>query len=444
MRYLPQTESDIASMCETIGISNADELFANIPSSCRREGEMVLPLPLSEWELNRHMDALAADVVATPEYQNYTGAGSYDHYIPYVSPYLLSRSEFCTAYTPYQPELSQGTLQAVFEYQTYVTRLLGMDVANASVYDGAMALAEAMLMSIRVTRKTKVALSAAIHPSYRRVVKTYLDPTGVEIIEIPFTKEGTTDVSKVSDITDLASIAVQSPNFFGCIENLGKFGDIIHAQNGLLIGCFSESLAFGLIKNPGSYGCDIACGEGQSLGIPKNYGGPALGMFACTNKIIRNMPGRLVGMTTDSNGKRGFVLTLATREQHIRREKATSNICTNNSLNALSALVYMSSLGSTGMKMLAKQNYNKTEYLKNKLKKSGIEIPFSAPTFNEFVVKFPYDFSSKYNELLQNKRIIAGIPIDRYYKGLENAYLLCVTETKTKADLDHLAEEVAK
>ena len=438
MRYLPHTKEDIASMLQVVGAKGLDDLFSGIPSDCRRTGMLNLPEPLTEWELNSAMDELSGSMAISPEYNLFIGAGSYEHYIPASVSYLLSRSEFVTSYTPYQPEMSQGTLQAIYEYQTLVSRLLGMEVANASLYDGASALAEAVLMAIRITRKKKIALSSLIHPLYRRVVKTYLEPTEYEIIELPYLKNGKTDLSGVGNIDDLAAIAVQSPNFFGCIEELHAAGSIAHNKNALLIASFTEPLAFGLLKNPGTQGADIACGEGQSFGIPRSFGGPGLGMFASKMVYLRSMPGRLVGETKDIDGKRGFVLTLATREQHIRREKATSNICTNSSLCALSAAMYIASVGGTGIRELAILNHDKAEYLKTELKKAGFNIPFDSPTFNEFVVEFSED---KYNCLLE-KKIMAGLPLAPYYPELANHYLLCVTETKNKAEMDCLIREL--
>jgi glycine dehydrogenase subunit 1 len=437
MRYLPHTPEDISEMLSVVGVGSLDELFSTVPDKCRRREEMSLPERMSEWDLNNHIDELSGTMAVSPEYKIFIGAGSYEHHIPAAIPHLLSRGEFVTSYTPYQPELSQGTLQAIFEYQTLTTRLLGMEAANASQYDGASALAEAALMAIRVTRKKKVAVSRLIHPHYRQVMETYLRPTDYEIIELPYSPDGTTDVSGLSGIEDLAAIAVQSPNFFGCIENLQSVTDRVQDQKCLVIACFTEPLAFGLIKNPGEQGADIACGEGQSLGIPRSFGGPALGMFATRSKYVRNMPGRLVGQTTDVDGRRGFVLTLATREQHIRREKATSNICTNHSLCALAAAMYMATLGGTGMRALAKLNYDKCEYLKGELRKAGFNLPFSQPSFNEFVVEFPEGAVDAYNRLVKAK-IIAGLPLECHYRELKNHYLLCATETISKEDMDGL------
>ena len=441
MRYLPHTREDMTAMLKVAGVQRVDGLFSAIPKDCQYKEALSLPEPMTEWELNALLSDFASQMAVPPRFRVFLGAGSYEHFIPATLPYLLSRSEFVTSYTPYQPEISQGTLQAIYEYQTLVTRLLGMEVANASIYDGASALAEALLMSVRITKRKKIAVSRLVHPHYRQVVKTYLEPTGCSLHELPYRPDGTTDLTALGDLDDLAGVAVQSPNFFGCIEDLGAAGQAAHDGGALFISAFTEPLAYGLLKNPGSQGADIACGEGQSLGIPQSFGGPALGMFASRLKYVRNLPGRLVGKTLDIDGDRGFVLTLATREQHIRREKATSNICTNNSLCALAASMYMASLGSSGFRDLARLNRDKAEYLKGKLRRAGFTLPFEGTTFNEFVMKFPEKFEKTRKRLLE-KGIVAGLPLAGYYPELSDCYLLCVTETKSRKDMDELLEEV--
>ena len=441
MRYLPHTPEDLDKMLAAVGVKNLEGLFAGIPEDCRRKAPLDLPA-LTEWELNDHMDGLAGRTVSGNEYQIFAGAGSYAHFIPEAARYVLSRSEFVTAYTPYQPEISQGTLQGIFEYQTLVCRLLGMDVANASLYDGASALAEALLMAIRIGRnKPTVAVSALIHPHYRKVVETYFRPTGFKVQTLPYKADGTTDLSGLGQIEGLAGVALQSPNFFGCIEDLAAAGEAIHAREAMFITCFSEPLAYGLLKSPGQLGADIACGEGQSLGLPQTFGGPGLGVFAARQTYLRSMPGRLVGQTVDADGQRGFVLTLSTREQHIRRERATSNICSNQSLCAMAAGIYMAALGGTGFRELAALNRDKAEYLKGALAAAGHTLPFARATFNEFVVRFPAGFDSKWRALLRRK-ILCGIPLVCYYPELTDHYLLCATETKRKEDLEALVREV--
>lgn len=440
MRYLPHTDEDIASMLGMIGLKEIDDLFAPVPGDCRFSGTLHLPGAMSEWALEEHARRLAGLMAVAPEYSLFLGAGSYDHFIPATVSSLMGRSEFVTSYTPYQPEMLQGTLQGIYEYQTLAARLLGMEVATASHYDGATALAEALLMAVRITGRKKAALSRAIHPHYRQVTRTYFAPTGYELLEIPFGETGLTDLARLEEIRDLAAIALHSPNFFGCIEDIGAAAEKAHSGGALLVAGFTEALAFGLLKSPGSLGADIVAGEGQSLGIPRSFGGPALGMLASRKQHIRSLPGRLVGQTKDRDGKRGFVLTLATREQHIRREKATSNICSNNSLCALTAAAYMASLGGMGIRQLASLNHDKAEYLKSSLREEGCAIPFSAPTFNEFVVGFPGSFDARYRRLLDNK-IVAGLPLGGHYPELAGHALLCATETCSRAEMDRLVRE---
>ena len=440
MRYLPHTDEDIAAMLGVVGLKGLDELFAPVPADCRFGGALELPEAMSEWDLEGQVGGLAGRMAVSPEYSMFLGAGSYDHYIPATVSSLLGRSEFVTSYTPYQPEMLQGTLQGIYEYQTLAARLLGMEVATASHYDGATALAEALLMAIRITGRKKAALSRAIHPHYRQVVRTYFAPTGYELLELPFLETGLTDLAGLGEVRELAAIALQSPNFFGCIENVQAAAERAHAGGALLVSGFTEALAFGLLSSPGSQGADIVAGEGQSLGIPCSFGGPALGMLASRKQHMRSLPGRLVGQTKDRDGRRGFVLTLATREQHIRREKATSNICSNNSLCALAAAMYMASLGGTGIRELAALNHDKAEYLKNALRAAGCAIRFSGPTFNEFVVGFP-GFDARYRRLLE-KKIVAGLPLGVHYPELADHGLICVTETCSREEMDRLVREV--
>jgi glycine dehydrogenase subunit 1 len=442
MRYLPHTEGDVAAMLKAVGAGSLEELFSTIPDNCRYRGKLEFNQhPLPEYEVSRHIEHLSATTSAAQNYMTYIGAGNYEHFIPESVKYLISRSEFSTAYTPYQPEISQGTLQAIYEYQTLVERLLGMEVSNASLYDGASALAEALLMAIRVTRKNRVVLSSLVHPHYRHVMRTYFAPTHHEIVELPYLADGRTDPAQIEPLDDLAAVVVQSPNFFGVIEDLKSFGEKTRAKEALFIVNFTEPLAYGILKPPGRFGTDIVCGEGQSLGIAQSFGGPGLGIFASKMQYVRNIPGRLVGKTVDAEGRGGFVLTLATREQHIRRAKATSNICTNSSLCALAAAIYLASLGGRGFQELAQLNHDKAEYLKKRLKEFGCSIPFSGPTFNEFVVKFPKP--DTYRQLLERK-IIAGLPLDVYYPELKDHHLLCVTETKPKVFLEALVGIVAE
>jgi len=443
MRYLPHTREDIESMLEVTGLDSLDDLFNSIPDDLKTKEGIDIPESLSEWELNAHMEELASANIACKDYRCFIGAGSYDHYIPAIIPYLISRSEFMTAYTPYQPEVSQGTLQGIYEFQTMVTELLGMDIATASHYDCGTALAEAALIALRKNRKAnKIAISSLTHPSHRQIIHTYISPAGYEIVEIPYTKDGLTDVDALESMDDIAGIAVQSPNFFGNIEDLKAFKAVAVAKKVMFITSFTEALAYGLLKNPGSVGADIVAGEGQSLGISKSFGGPGLGLLAGSKKQMRNLPGRLIGKTSDANGDQGFVLTLATREQHIRREKASSNICSNNGLNAMTAAMYLATVGKIGIREIAQQNHDKAEYLKERLEASGFESAFQTPFFNEFVMKVPDGFKQKRADLINDKCIFAGIDLEPFYPELKQHYLFCATETASKSDIDQLVKEV--
>jgi len=360
---------------------------------------------------------------------------------------MTSRSEFYTAYTPYQPEISQGTLQAIFEYQTLMCQLTGMEVSNASMYDGASSLAEAGLMAQRITKRKKILLSQTIHPEYRRVIQTYIDPHQQEIVLIPYKKnEGRTDEEVLGDLLngEVSSVVIQSPNFFGVIEDLHRIGEKVHQAGGLMIVGFSEAIAYGILTPPGEIGADIIGGEGQSLGIPLSFGGPYLGIFTTREKFVRNMPGRLVGETVDLEGKRGFVLTLATREQHIRRERATSNICTNEGLCALMATVFLSCLGKEGLRELAMMNLSKTEYAKKILSGiRGCKLAYSSPTFNEFVLQVEGDPEEILNKL-KKRRILGGLSLARFYPELNHHLLVTVTEMNTKEEIDLLGEALRK
>ena len=444
MRYLPHTEEEIAEMLAVIGQQSLADLFAHLPADTRFQGEIDIPGPLSEWDLTTHLEGLGNSMFTGSSRALLIGAGSYDHHIPEIVRSLSGRSEFLTAYTPYQPEMAQGTLQGIYEFQTLTARLLGTEVANASMYDGASALAEALLMALRIGKKKRtVAMSSAIHPHYREVVQTYLEPGSFEIVELSLGDDGRTDLSALSAIDDLAGVAIQSPNFFGIIEDHQAGAEFVHGLGALYVACFSEPLTFGLYKNPGSAGADIVCGEGQSFGMKQSFGGAGLGMFGCKQEFVRNMPGRVVGQTVDKEGKRGFVLTLSTREQHIRREKATSNICSNQGLCAMTAAIYLATLGRTGMRQLARLNYDKAAYLRKGLQAVGAKPLFSGPVFNEFAVVFENDFTPVRQRLL-DQGIAAGLPLEPYFPDLGNAFLFCATETVSRALIDELLEEVRR
>ncbi len=443
MRYLPHTTEDIQTMLQVTGHSSLDSLFDAIPPSLRLKSDLDIPDALSEWELDSHMKDLAEKNIACRDFKCFAGAGSYDHHIPAIIPYLISRSEFMTAYTPYQPEVSQGTLQGIYEFQTMVTQLLGMEIATASHYDGGTALAEAALISLR-THKTAstVAISCLVHPSHRQIIQTYLRPSKFKLVEIPATQDGKTDMDALRAMDDIAGVCIQSPNFFGHIEDLAAIRAIADAKSAMMVVSFTEALAYGLLKNPGSFGADIVTGEGQSLGINKSFGGPGLGLLAGKQQLMRHLPGRLVGKTLDANGQRGYVLTLATREQHIRREKAASNICSNNGLCAMIAGIYLATAGKIGIRKIAQLNHSNAVYLKQVLEAAGLKPVFNALFFNEFVLKVPDGFKTKHRQLMENHCILAGLDLEPFYPDMKNHYLFCATETLSKADMDQLAKEV--
>lgn len=444
MRYLPHTREDIREMLAVTGRTSLDDLFDTIPDAVKTKSGLALPDPLSEWDLNDHMEKLASDNIACKGYTCFIGAGSYDHHIPAIIPYLVSRSEFATAYTPYQPEVSQGTLQGIYEFQTMVTDLLGMDIATASHYDCGTALAECALIALRKNKKAdKIAVSELVHPSHRQVIDTYLKPTGFTMTTIGQTKEGLTDISALEAMDGIAGVVVQSPNFFGHIEDLAAFKQVAASKKILFITSFTEALAWGLLKNPGSFGADLVAGEGQSLGIAKTFGGPGLGLLAGTAKLMRDLPGRLVGRTKDTNGADGYVLTLSTREQHIRREKASSNICSNNGLNAMTAAMYLSTIGKIGIREIAQLNHDKAVYLKSALTAAGFEPVFDQPFFNEFVMKAPKNFTQKRAELIDRHCMFAGLDLAPFYPQLTDHYLFCATEKVSRQQMDQLAKEVA-
>ena len=440
MRYIPHTEEDIRQMLEAIKVNSIEDLFEEVPGDVRLKRPLDLPAPMSESEVLGELKRLAAQNATVENHTAFLGGGAYNHFSPSVVDHLISRSEFYTAYTPYQPEISQGTLQAIFEYQTLICQLTGMDVSNASMYDGASACAEAVLMSVRVTRRSKVLLASNLHPEYRETVATYCRYLDIELVDVPYLKSGRIDQKVLSGLLDKGTAALVAgyPNFFGVIEELGSLADAAHEVGALLVSATSEPVALGKIKSPGELGTDIVVGEGQSFGMPVSFGGPGVGFFATRQKTVRSIPGRLVGATTDMDGKPGYVLTLATREQHIRREKATSNICSNQGLCALIANIYLCLMGKNGLRELAEQNLAKAEYAKAMIGAiNGFSIPFTAPTFNEFVVEFEGDAEAML-ESLEAQGILGGIPLTKYFPEMENRFLVCVTEQNSKAGIDAL------
>ena len=441
MPYIPHTAKDIEKILKAVGAGSAEELFSQLPAASRLKGPLAIPDGLSEQELLSHLKALSSKNSTVEEYSCFLGAGAYNHYIPSIVDAVISRSEFYTSYTPYQPELSQGTLQAIFEYQTLVCQLTGMDVANASLYDGATAVAEAALMARRITGRQGIVLASALHPEYRETVATYLTGTGDHLSQALYCAETGTMLPESLDAAcddNTACVIIQHPNFFGSLEDIEAIAEVVHRKKALLVVAVTEAVSFGLLKSLGDSGCDIAVGENQSFGNPLSYGGPYLGFMATKSEFVRQMPGRLIGQTVDREGRRAFCLTFATREQHIRRERATSNICTNHGLCALAASVHMVSLGSGGLRKLAALNLSKAEYLKKKLKESGVEAAFTSPTFNEFTVKVKGGAEAALKKLLE-KKIIGGLALKRYYPELGEHLLIAATEMNSKEEMDNLA-----
>lgn len=441
MRYIPLTDSDREKMLAAVGAKSTESLLERVPDGVRFRGELAIPPALSEPELLEQMARLSGMNAHTEEYTYFLGGGAYSHLIPSVVKHLASRSEFYTPYTPYQPELSQGTLQATYEYQTLICQLTGMEVANASMYDGASATAEAAIMAARITGRQNVIVSRAVHTEYRHVLRTYLAQTGMEICEAGFTSKGTTDTKQVERVLShkTAAIIVQSPSFMGIIENIKGFAALAHDSGALLIAVIVEPISLGILSPPGDNGADIVVGEGQGLGNDLSYGGPYLGFFATRENYLRNMPGRIVGQTVDASGRPGYVLTMATREQHIRRQRATSNICTNEALCALKATIFMCTLGRKGLRELALLNLQKAAYAKDAFSQiAGCALPFASPTFNEFALGLPVS-AEEVNRKLLKEKIIGGLDISGYYPELSHTMLVCVTEKVTRRDIDRFA-----
>jgi glycine dehydrogenase subunit 1 len=445
MRYIPHNEEDVQRMLDAIGVDTLESLFEEVPSSLRHNAPLNLPAARAEPDLLAELARMARCNGAGGTRRTFLGAGAYDHFIPAVVDHLLSRSEFYTAYTPYQPEISQGTLQAIFEFQTLICQLTGMEVANASMYDGASSCAEAVLMARRVTRRRKVILSRALHPDYLETIRTYGRYLDMEWVDLPFGEDGAVDPDALSRLLDeeCAAVVVGYPNFFGVMEDLAAVSQSAHEHGARLVVAVQEPLSLGLFKSPGELGADIVVGEGQSFGMPLSYGGPYLGFFAAREADVRNLPGRLVGETVDTEGRRGFVLTLATREQHIRREKATSNICSNQGLCALAATIYLALLGRQGLPELARHNYSKACYARDRIAAiDGYSLPFSASVFNEFVVEGPRAAEGVLQKL-QERDILGGVALSRWFSEMSNRFLVCVTERNSREDIDALVEALA-
>jgi glycine dehydrogenase subunit 1 len=438
MDYCPHTPDDIQQMQAAIGIAKLDELFVDIPQKLRLKSVLDIPAALSEQETIAVMSNIASKN-KLPQF-TLTGAGAYSHFIPAVVGHIVGRAEFYTAYTPYQAEISQGILQAIYEYQTMIAHLTGTEVANASMYDGASAMAEAAVLCAKMSNRTKIFIARSVHPEYRQVVNTYSWANGFTVVDIPYTSSGQIDLNALQNELDdqVAAVLVQSPNFFGVIEDISVIADAAHKKDALLVAGFTEATSLGILQPAGASGADFVVGEGQSFGNPLNYGGPYLGIFAAREKFMRRIPGRLVGATVDKNGKRGFVLTLQTREQHIRREKATSNICSNEALCALAAGVYLAALGKN-LGKLALLNIEKAQYLKSKLLKlKGWKEVFSAPVYNEFVLRCPD--AKLANKKLKAEGIIGGYELAKDYPELKNTLLFCATEMLGKEDMDRVVK----
>ncbi len=437
MNYTPHTERDIQHMLNVIGVASTDELFAPVPESLRLNA-LNLPPGISEMEAMASVQSLT-DQSETP--LSFLGGGAYDHFSPSVVDAIISRGEFFTAYTPYQPEVSQGTLRAIFEFQSMICELTNMEVANASMYDGASSLAEAVLMSVRLNNRTRVLLPRSLHPFYRQVIATYVRGIELELVDIPWSDSGTLDIHALKrELNDnTAAVVVQNPNFLGVLEHLDEIGDLVNNTRTAFIACVNP-ISLSAIRPPGDFGADMVVGDGQPLGLPLSYGGPYVGFFASRDAHVRKMPGRICGQTTDVDGKRGFVLTLQTREQHIRRERATSNICTNQTLCATAATVYLSSVGPQGFREVGELNWHQSHRALQALTSlDGVRQKFSGPIFNEFVLETDRK-ASDILTALQHRGIEAGIDLGRFYPELENCILTCVTEKRTDADIDRLID----
>ncbi len=443
-RYIANTAAEQRQMLTVIGASGIEELLVRIPAKARLSRPLSLAPALAETDLIRHMKALAERNADADQNACFMGAGAYDHYIPSPINHLISRGEFFTAYTPYQPEASQGTLRTIYEYQTMIAELTGMDVANASIYDGASSLAEAALMAHAVTERNEVVLSRGVNPLYRRVAATYCEGPGVRLRDAA-APDGVTDLTAARKLVSskTAALVVQSPNFYGCLEDIAAAAELAHAAGALLV-VVADPVNLGVLEAPGRLGADLVVGEGQGLGVPMSFGGPNLGVFGAKKDLVRRMPGRLVGATVDRDGRRGFVLTLQTREQHIRRGKATSNICTNVALCALMATIYLAILGRRGLVRVGELSTAKAHYAAERLAQvPGVTLRFGAPFFKEFVLKLPKSPEHAVAKLAK-QGILAGVPLKTFDRALGDCLLVAVTEKRTKIEIDAFADALGK
>ncbi len=442
MRYLPKSASERQQMLDATGAGSIENLFQSIPEKFRLREPLPLPGPLSEAEIIRYFQARAAE--NAQGYSSFLGAGVYQHFRSVVTDALIQRGEFLTSYTPYQAEISQGTLTAIFEFQTLMCQLTGQDVANASMYDGSTALTEAVLMAERITGRHGVLIARSVHPEYRQVLRTYAKNIGITVEEIGYTGSGQMNAAEISPekLANAAAVIVQSPNFFGVLEDVPTLAEVAHASGALLIASIAEAVSLGIVRPPVE--ADIVAMEGQSLGLAPSYGGPFVGVIATRDKFVRQMPGRLAGQTTDAQGRRGFVLTLATREQHIRRERATSNICTNEALCALAATIHLCLLGKEGLREMALQNLAKARFAQAELEKiPGVRRVFSGPSFNEFVLEFPRSVKL-INAALTRDKIIGPLPLGTHYPELTKRAVVCVTEMTPREDIERLAGAIRR
>ncbi len=440
--YLPLTDQDRREMLAAIGVGSVEDLFSDIPAAVRLKNNLNLPPAMSESEVIGHLNNLASKNRHFQNSVSFLGAGIYDHFIPSIIKHVTGRSEFYTAYTPYQPEVSQGVLQAIFEYQTMICQLTGMDVSNASMYDGGTAVAEGAIMGCGATRRSKVIVSRSVNPYYRAVLRSYFHSRGLTLEEIPL-KGGHTDRAALEKTLgdDVATVVLQQPNFFGLVEDMEGVADLIHGHKAVFV-VSADPISLPLLQTPAEYGADIVVGEGQGLGVAVSFGGPVLGIIAARDKFVRQMPGRIAGETVDSEGNRGFVLTLQTREQHIRREKAASNICSNEALIALAASVYMAAMGPQGMREVAGQCLQKAAYAREKITAlDGYATVFPGINFKEFAVTVPGD-SAELNRKLIEKNILGGVDLAVFYPELKNTMLFAVTEKRTREEIDTLVREL--
>ncbi len=443
MSYISLSDKDRREMLNAIGVSSTDDLFCCIPEAVRLKKLLNLPAAMTEPELVRYFAGIESQNTSR-NYLSFLGGGAYDHFIPSVVDSLSSRGEFVSPYTPYQPEVSQGTLQSIFEFQTLICQLTGMDIANASLYDGATGAAEAVLMAQRLKNKPKVLVARSLHPEYRSVIRTYVKNLGIRIEEIPFDPQGRIDTGRLSGLIDgdTGAVLIQSPNHFGVCEDIKAVAEVAHGRQALLAVVTAETLSLAILEAPGKLGADIVTGDAQSFGMPLSFGGPYLGFMACMKEFVRQLPGRIIGQTTDVDGNRGFVLTLATREQHIRREKATSNICSNQGLCALRATIFLESLGKEGLKEMAWLNVRKAAYALGRLEAiPGVKRKFFGPHFNEFVCEFNKPWAG-IEKALREKGILGGIGLSADFPELGNSALVCVTEQHRKEDIDKWAQAI--